>query len=220
MIGVAFMSYIIRRKIKNSIYLIAVTSYRDKNGKPRNHQRSLGRLDDDGVLISSKHKLPAVITEVKTVTKKFIVKPKKLNTSPNAKAKCNEAVESKISQHECKQGYYDGAQHKIYFACTHHADFIRHVKNMNTNITFPRTQERHGPAPRIFKNMQQASHKPESCARPYISMRLSAINKFRKIRHNPSRTLEAYIRKQCPRNKPVRISPVITIPPLAENYIL
>ena len=214
------MSYIIRRKIKNSIYLIAVTSYRDKNGKPRNHQRSLGRLDDDGVLISSKHKLPSTIIEVKTVTKKFIVKPKKLNTTPNVQAKCNETVESKIPQHERKQRYYDGAQHKIYFPCTHHADFVRHVKNMNTNIALPRPQKRYSPAPCIFKNMQQAPNKPESRARPYISMSLSAVNKFRKIRHNPPSTLEAYIRKQCPRNKPVRISPVITIPSLAENYIL
>ena len=67
------MSTIIKRKINNATYVIEVTSYRDKEGRPRNRQRCLGKLDDDGVLISSKRKLPAEITEVKTVTKKFIV---------------------------------------------------------------------------------------------------------------------------------------------------
>ena len=67
------MSIIIKRKINNAIYLIEVTSYRDENGKSRNKQRSLGRLDDDGVLISSKRRLPAQIKEVKKITKKFIM---------------------------------------------------------------------------------------------------------------------------------------------------
>lgn len=221
------MSYIIRRKINSTIYIIMVTSYRDKNGKPRNKQRSLGRLDDDGVLISSKRKLPAVITEVKTVTKKFIIRPKKfiirpkkLNTLPNVQAERNECVESKVPQHERNQRYSDRAKHKIYFADTHHADFIRHVKNMNANITFPRAQKWHCPAPSILKNMQQAPYKPKSCARPYISMRFMAVNQIRKIRHNPPRTLEAYIRKQCPRQKPVSVSPVVAVSSLAEKYIL
>lgn len=69
------MSFIIKRKIKNAIYVYEVTSYRDKNGKPRNHQKSLGRLDKNGVLISRKRKLPAKIKEVITITKKFILEP-------------------------------------------------------------------------------------------------------------------------------------------------
>ena len=73
------MSYIIHRKIKKTTYVIEVTSYRNKEGKPRNKQRCLGKLDDDGVLISSKTKLPAQITEVKKVVKRFIVK--ELNTN-------------------------------------------------------------------------------------------------------------------------------------------
>ena len=68
------MSYIIHRKIKNTTYVIEVTSYRNKEGKPRNKQRCLGKLDEDGVLISSKRKLPAEIKEVKTIRKRFIVK--------------------------------------------------------------------------------------------------------------------------------------------------
>ncbi|MBQ3377229.1 MAG: hypothetical protein IJG62_03060 [Synergistaceae bacterium] len=70
------MSIIIKRKINNAIYLIEVTSYRDENGKPRNKQRSLGKLDEDGVLISSKRHLPLQIKEVKTITKKFIITDK------------------------------------------------------------------------------------------------------------------------------------------------
>ncbi len=75
----SFVSYIIRRKIKTTTYVIEVTSYRNKDGKPRNRQRCLGKLDKDGVLISSKRKLPAQIKEVKTIVKKFIVK--ELNAS-------------------------------------------------------------------------------------------------------------------------------------------
>ena len=71
------MSTIIKRKINNTTYVYEQTSYRDENGKPRNKQKCLGRLDDDGTLITSKRKLPAQITEVKTVTKKFILKEKK-----------------------------------------------------------------------------------------------------------------------------------------------
>ncbi|MBQ3447025.1 MAG: hypothetical protein IJG37_05215 [Synergistaceae bacterium] len=67
------MSTIIKRKINNAIYVYEVTSYRNKEGKPRNKQRCLGRLDDDGVLISSKRKLPAKIKEVKRVSKRFIL---------------------------------------------------------------------------------------------------------------------------------------------------
>ena len=67
------MPFIITREINNAIYVIEVTSYRDKTGKKKSRQRSLGRLDNDGVLISSKRKLPAQIKEVKTITKKFIL---------------------------------------------------------------------------------------------------------------------------------------------------
>ena len=69
------MSTIIKRKIGNATYVIESTSYRDEQGKPRTKQRCLGRLDSDGVLISSKTKLPSVIKEVKKVTKKFILEP-------------------------------------------------------------------------------------------------------------------------------------------------
>jgi len=71
------MSFIITREINNARYAIEVTSYRDKTGKKKSKQRSLGRIDSDGVLITSKRKLPAEIKEVKTITKKFILKEKK-----------------------------------------------------------------------------------------------------------------------------------------------
>ena len=68
-----FMSYIIRRKVRKAIYVYECTSYRNKDGKPRSKQKYLGKLDSDGVLISSKRKLPVQITEVKTVKKRFIL---------------------------------------------------------------------------------------------------------------------------------------------------
>ncbi len=69
------MPFIIKRKIRNTTYVYEVTSYRDKRtGKPKNHQRCLGKLDADGVLISSKRRLPAEIKEIKIVKRKFIVK--------------------------------------------------------------------------------------------------------------------------------------------------
>ena len=69
------MSYIVKRKVKGSIYVYEATSYRNKQGKPRSHQRYLGKLDADGVLITKKRKLPAQIKEVKTVSRKFILEP-------------------------------------------------------------------------------------------------------------------------------------------------
>ena len=67
------MSYIIRRKVKNAVYVYECTSYRNKAGKPRSRQKYLGKLDSDGVLITKKRKLPVQIREVKTVTKRFIL---------------------------------------------------------------------------------------------------------------------------------------------------
>ena len=67
------MSYIIRRKVKNSVYVYECTSYRNKQGKPRSRQKYLGKLDSDGILITKKRKLPAQIREVKTITRKFIL---------------------------------------------------------------------------------------------------------------------------------------------------
>ena len=69
------MSYIIRRQVKKAIYIYEGRSYRNKKGRPRNKQRYLGRLDDDGVLITRKRKLPAQIKEYKRVTKHFILEP-------------------------------------------------------------------------------------------------------------------------------------------------
>ena len=68
------MSSIIQRKINNTTYIIEIESYRNKEGKPRNKQRCLGKLDIDGVLISTKRKLPIQIKEVKTVRKRIIIR--------------------------------------------------------------------------------------------------------------------------------------------------
>ena len=69
------MSFIITRKVKNTTYVYEVTSYRNKEGKPRNRQKCLGKLDNDGILISSKKRHPLQIEEVKIVTRKIILKP-------------------------------------------------------------------------------------------------------------------------------------------------
>ena len=66
--------FIIHRKIKNAIYAYEVTSYRDENGKPRNRQKCLGRVCEDGTIISKKRKLPAKIVKVTQITTKFILK--------------------------------------------------------------------------------------------------------------------------------------------------
>ena len=71
------MSSIIERKINNATYIVESISFRDKKGRPRSKQKCLGRLDDDGVLISSKRKLPAQIKKVRTVKTKYIIEDKK-----------------------------------------------------------------------------------------------------------------------------------------------
>ena len=68
--------YIIKETRNNSTYVYQAESYRDEKGRPRKRKKYLGRLDKDNVLISAKTNLPAEITEVKTITKKFIVKDK------------------------------------------------------------------------------------------------------------------------------------------------
>lgn len=65
--------YIIKEKRNNSTYIYEATSYRDEEGRPRKKKKYLGKLDDNGVLISTKTNLPAEIKEVKTTTKKFII---------------------------------------------------------------------------------------------------------------------------------------------------
>ncbi|MBR1486368.1 MAG: hypothetical protein IJ597_03835 [Synergistaceae bacterium] len=66
--------FIIDKKVKNSTYRYLAESYRDENGKPRNKRTYIGKVDDDGVLISSKRKLPAEIKEVKKTTRRILVK--------------------------------------------------------------------------------------------------------------------------------------------------
>ena len=65
--------FIIYRKIKNATYAYEVTSYRDENGSPRNKQKCLGRVEEDGTIITKKRKLPAKIFKVKRTTTKIIL---------------------------------------------------------------------------------------------------------------------------------------------------
>ena len=69
------MSFIIHRKFGKAIYVYECVSFRNKDGRPRNKQKYLGRLGSDGILITKKRKLPARIKEVKTITRKFILEP-------------------------------------------------------------------------------------------------------------------------------------------------
>ena len=75
------MTFIIQRKVKNAIYVYEGRSYRNKQGKPRNKQRYLGKLDEDGILITRKRKLPARIKEYKRVTKHIILDSQRTDTS-------------------------------------------------------------------------------------------------------------------------------------------
>ena len=75
------MTFIIQRKVKNAIYVYEGRSYRNKKGKPRNKQRYLGKLDEDGILITRKRKLPARIKEYKRVTKHIILDSQHADTS-------------------------------------------------------------------------------------------------------------------------------------------
>ena len=83
------MSFIIKRVINNATYVYEVTSYRDKQGRPRNKQKCLGRFDEEeGVLFSSKRKLPAEIKKIKTITTKIkIVRKKKTSAASKTKYK-------------------------------------------------------------------------------------------------------------------------------------
>ena len=91
------MSHILKRKIKNVIYIYQEKSYRDKLGRPRTKQKCLGKLDSDGILIISRKinpkNLPGSITEYKIITRKFRINvtaqenkpPQKINSSKPAK---------------------------------------------------------------------------------------------------------------------------------------
>ena len=78
--------FIIKKKVKNSIYLYLGESYRNENGQPRNRRIYLGKIDEDGILITSKRKLPINIKEIKTITKKFIFE----NSSKHHKKACRD----------------------------------------------------------------------------------------------------------------------------------
>ena len=88
------MSYIIRRKVRKAIYVYECTSYRNKEGKPRSKQKYLGKLDNDGILITSKRKIPVQITEVKTITKRFILNEISPKTSRNTHTSRQERTEN------------------------------------------------------------------------------------------------------------------------------
>jgi hypothetical protein len=44
-IGVDIMSSIVKQKVGNHIYMYESTSYRNKDGKPRNIRISIGKID-------------------------------------------------------------------------------------------------------------------------------------------------------------------------------
>ncbi|MBQ7559698.1 MAG: hypothetical protein IJT20_05580 [Synergistaceae bacterium] len=83
------MSFIIKRVINNATYIYEVTSYRDKQGRPRNKQKCLGRFDEEeGVLFSSKRKLPSEIKKIRTITTKIkVVHTKKKSAASKTKHK-------------------------------------------------------------------------------------------------------------------------------------
>ena len=66
------MAYLKKRLINNITYLYEIQGYRDKkNGKVKHKERCLGRLDDDGTLITNKKNLPAQVEKVRKIITKF-----------------------------------------------------------------------------------------------------------------------------------------------------
>ena len=77
------MSHIIKRIINNTTYVYEESSYRDRNGKPRTKQRCLGKLNENGELISKKKlcELPSEILQVQKIITKYRVGKKNTNSS-------------------------------------------------------------------------------------------------------------------------------------------
>ncbi|MBQ9419036.1 MAG: hypothetical protein IJU31_01530 [Synergistaceae bacterium] len=66
------MTYLKKRRRNNNIYLYEIQGYRDKDGKVKHKERCVGKIDDDGVLITAKRKIPVKITRVRRITTKLI----------------------------------------------------------------------------------------------------------------------------------------------------
>ena len=92
------MSHILKRKIKNVIYIYQEKSYRDKLGRPRTKQKCLGKLDSDGILIISRKinpkNLPGSITEYKIITRKFRIKAITQENKPSQKINSSKPAKS------------------------------------------------------------------------------------------------------------------------------
>ncbi len=69
------MTYLKKRLRNNITYLYEIQGYRDKNGKVKHKEKCLGRLDDDGTLITKKRKLPSQIKKVRKIITKFNLRP-------------------------------------------------------------------------------------------------------------------------------------------------
>ena len=65
------LSYLRKRVINNTTYVYEIQGYRDKNGKVKHKERCLGKLDSDGVLITTKKNIPVQIEKVRKITTKF-----------------------------------------------------------------------------------------------------------------------------------------------------
>lgn len=69
---------IVRKKIRNTVYVYDVKSFRDKTGRVRTKWKILGKEGPDGVLIASKKRVrrknyPANIKKVRTITDTFLL---------------------------------------------------------------------------------------------------------------------------------------------------
>jgi len=66
------LPYLKERLRNNTKYLYEIQGYRDKkNGKVKHKERCLGRVDEDGFLITKKRKLPVQVVKVRKVITKF-----------------------------------------------------------------------------------------------------------------------------------------------------
>ena len=75
---------IVKKKIKNAIYIYEVKSFRDKHTKKvKTKWIYIGKLDEDGSIITRKRKLPAKLVKVTKSTQYILKTVRKAKSSPS-----------------------------------------------------------------------------------------------------------------------------------------
>jgi len=91
--GVIKMTYYKERVRNNTKYLYEIQGYRDKKtGKVKHKERCLGKIDEDGALITRKRKLPAQVVKVRKIITKFKLRVVKKKKKENKKENLNQTA--------------------------------------------------------------------------------------------------------------------------------